>query len=383
MKKNKRIILLIGMVFVFCTSILAISQELSAEGKKNLRSANMHLGGKRHEKALPLYEKVLEENPNNIEALNNTAAIYYDIIGDYAKAREYFVRLIDVINATYAEYEELMKTDEKAAKKYEKINIKKPKLEDKLKAVIKFRDNCFTQMINQGKLKIQTQEYEEAIESLLRVTKVVPDSTLTYRLIALCYDKLDDKENSKKYFIKTSELDPNDTYAKQQVASLYFAEENFEEAGNWYLAATINEKDNPDNYYNAGIAYKNANKNQLAFDAFLQALELDPENLTTLVTLSNLALTLKDNEASTLFLQKAVDLDVADGTLDNPMYVTTLCYKLYGISQFKDLITYAEMWRQFDETSVEAVQMLYNAAKELNDKKLMEKYNKIYQKMQE
>ena len=123
MRALKRIIVIIGIISIFGTSLLAISQDLSVQGKKNLRSANMHLGGNRHEKALPLYEQVLEENPNHIDALNNIAAIYYDNEGDYTKAREYFIRLIDMINSIFAEYDEIKQTDEKAAIKFFTENI--------------------------------------------------------------------------------------------------------------------------------------------------------------------------------------------------------------------------------------------------------------------
>ena len=382
MKKFKKILFIIGIISIFGTSLLFASQDLSVQGKRNLRSANMHLGGDRHEKALPLYELVLEENPNQIDALNNIAAIYYDMKGDYPKAREYFIRLIDVINGIIVEYEEIKLTDEKAAKKYYKTNIKKPKLEDMLEDVEHFRDNCITQMVNSGKLKIQSEEFEAAIEIFTNIAEIVPDSTVTYRLMALCYEKLDDMENARNYFIKTAELDSTDIYARQQVASLYYNDEKFIESGNWYLKAAKNDTENPDNYYNAGLAYKNAGKDSLSYSAFQKALQLDPENMNIIVTLSNIALSLKDNKASTMYLQKAVDIDAADGTIDNPMYVTTLSYKLYGLKKFGELIKYAEMWHNLDSSSLEAVQMLYNASKEINNKELMDKYNKMYQEMQ-
>jgi len=381
MREFKKILFVCVIILVFGMSLFAVSQDLSAQGKKNLRSANMHLGGKRHEKALPLYELVLEENANHIDALNNVAAIYYDITGDYVTAREYFVKLIDVINSVYAEYEELKLTDEKTAKKYSKENIIKPKLEGMLISVKSFRDNCITQLVNSGKLKIQSEEYETAIEIFTNISTIIPDSTITYRLMALCYEKLNDIENSRNYFMKTAELDPSDVFAKQQVASIYYNEGNFIESGNWYLEAAKNDTENPDNYYNAGIAYKNAKKDSLAYVAFQKALEFDAENLNIIVTLSNIALSLKYNDASTMYLQKAVDVDAADGTIDNSMYVTTLCYKLYGLKKFDELIKYGEMWHKFDPLSKEAIQMLYNASKELNDKKLMEKYNKMYTDM--
>lgn len=382
MREFKKNLFLIGIISIFGISLLIASQDLSVQGKKNLRSANMHLGGGRTEKALPLYEMVLEENPNQIDALNNVAAIYYDFKADYPQAREYFIRLINVAEGVFAEHEEMEQTDKKAAKKFFKENIKKLKLEEMLKSAVLFKDNCITQMVNSGKLKIKSEEFEAAIEIFTDIAEIVPDSTTTYRLIAFCYEKLDDPENAKKYFIKTAELDPTDSFIKQQIASLYFAEENFIEAGNWYLEVAKIDAQNPDNYYNAGLAYKNAGNDSLAYTAFQKALEYDPENISVAITLSNIALSLKDNEASTVYLQKAVDIDAAGETIDNPTYVTTLCYKLFGLKKYDELIKYAEIWHNLDNSSKEAVQMLYNASKEINNTELMNKYNKMYQDMQ-
>ena len=358
-----------------------MKQDLSVQGKKNLRSANMHLGKKRYEKALPLYKQVLIENPFHLDALNNIASIYYDIHKDYSIAREYFIRSIDVIDTYYNKYDELNLTDEKAAAKFYKTNIKKPKLEKKLKDSEKFRDNCIIHMINSGKLKIKENEFEKAIEIFSDIAELVPDSTVTYRLMAFCYKELEDTENAKLNFIKASEIDHDDANVKKQIAAIYFNEENFFEAGKWYLDAAKIEVENPDNYYNAGLSYLKANNNFLSYSAFQKVLELDPDDEFVLVTLSNIALKLSDNEASTMYLQKAVDLDVADKMVNNPTNVTTLCYKLFGLKKFNDLITYAEIWFEYDNSSKEAVQMLFHASKKINNTELMDKYNKIYQEM--
>ena len=42
------------------------------------------------------------------------------------------------------------------------------------------------------------------------------------------------------------------------------------------------------------------------------------------------------------------------------------------------VITYGELWHKLDPLSKEALQMLYNASKEINNKKLMSKYEILY-----
>ncbi len=382
MKRNLKFFVTLIVLFVLSGSLFAASQELTADGKKNLRSANMHLGGNRYEKALPLYKTVLEENPHHIVALEKTGSIYYDIKKDYLKARSLFITAIQEINDVFAEYEELKKTDEKAAGKFYKKQIKKAKLDEKLEQLDQFKDSCFIQLINAGKVKLKEEDYNGAIQIFTDVINVIPDSTISYRLMALSYEKLEDTENFIKYFIKTAELDPTDIIARQKLANYYFNEKKYEEAGNMYMETAELEPENPDNFYNAGLAFMNAKKDTLAYNAFIESNKLNPTNMDILVTLSNLALKMDNHDESTRYLQEAVDLDKEDGKVDNPDYITTLCYKLYGMKRFDELLKYAELWFETDPSSIQAVQMLYNAAKELNNKKLMSKYEKIYKQME-
>jgi tetratricopeptide (TPR) repeat protein len=382
MKRNLKFFVTLIVLFVLSGSLFAASQELSADGKKNLRSANMHMGGDRYEKALPLIESVLEENPHHIVALEKSGSIYYNIKKDYLKARNLFITAIQEINDVFAEYEELKKTDEKAAGKFYKKQIKKAKLDEKLEQLEQFKDSCFIQLINAGKVKLKEEDYNGAIQIFTDVINAIPDSTISYRLMALSYEKLEDTENSIIYFRKTAELDPTDIIARQKLASYYFNAQNYEEAGKMYMEAAEFEPENPDNFYNAGLAFMNAKKDSLAYNAFMNSYKLSPGNIDVIITLSNLALKMDNHDESTRYLQEAVDLDKEDGKVDNPEYVTTLCYKLYGIKRFDKLLKYAELWFETDPTSIQAVQMLYNAAKELNNKALMSKYEKIYKQME-
>ncbi|MBC8415034.1 MAG: tetratricopeptide repeat protein [Candidatus Cloacimonetes bacterium] len=382
MKRNLKFFVTLIVLLVLSGSLFAASQELTADGKKNLRSANMHLGGERYEKALPLYESVIEENPHHIIALEKTGSIYYNIKKDYLKARSLFIAAIQEINDVYAEYEELQKADEKAADKFYNKEIKKEKLDMVLEQLKQFKDSCFDQLINAGKLKLQEEDYNGAIQIFTDVINIIPDSTISYRLMALSYEKLEDTENSIRYFIKTVELDSTDIIARLKLANYYFNVKKYEEAGNMFLEAAGLEPENPDNFYNTGLAFMNAKKDSLAYNAFMESYKLSSPNMDVLVTLSNLALKMDNNVESTKYLQEAVDLDREDGEVNYPEYVSTLCYKLYGIKKFDELIKYGEIWHKLNPLSKEAVQMLYNASKENNNKELMSKYEKIYKQLE-
>jgi len=373
---------MIVVILFSAVSLLAESQKLSADGNKNLRSASMHLSGGRYEKALPLFKAVLLENPHHIISLENIASIYYDVTKDYFEADSYYSKAIIEINAIFAEHQELLKTDEKAAKKFYKKHIKKEKLEDKLEQISKFKASCWINIFRQAQEKFKNEDYDGCIEEFLALNEMAPDSSKTIKMLAYAYNKKGDTEKTLEFMIKTSELEPDDDMVRTQIANTYFGLEDFEKAIEWYTKASEINPSNPDNFYNAGLSFKNIKKDTLAFNAFLESYKINPENIKTLVILSNLALKMDDHKESTKYLQEAVDLDRVDGNIDNPDYVTTLCYKLFGIKKFDELLKYAELWFEIDPSSIEAVQMLYNTAKELNNKELMSKYEKIYKQME-
>ena len=83
----------------FVAEILKARQELKDSDPKNDFSAYLRLGvnfnnlGER-ERALEFYNKALKTDSKNILALNNIAEIYSDS-GDYKKAEEYFLKLVE------------------------------------------------------------------------------------------------------------------------------------------------------------------------------------------------------------------------------------------------------------------------------------------------
>lgn len=83
----------------FVAEILKARQELKDSDPKNDFAAFLrlgvnfnHLGEK--QRALEFYNQALKTDPKNILALNNVAEIYSDL-GDYQKAEEYFLKLVE------------------------------------------------------------------------------------------------------------------------------------------------------------------------------------------------------------------------------------------------------------------------------------------------
>jgi len=362
MRTFKKMLFVLGIISIVGTSLLAISQELSVQGKKNLRSANMHLGGKRYEKALPFYEQVLDENPNHVEALGYVASIYYDLKKDYVKARELYEIEINIINQIFAKYEELKNVNEKEAKKYFKTNIKKPKLEKKLKDAKNLHSSCWVKLFKEAQ---ETEDPNDALKKWEYVYEVAPDSIKTIKMLAYTYKNLENTEKMLEYMIVAAEMDPKDVNNRLQIASMYYDQEDYEAAASWFLEAAKLDSENSDHYYNAGLAYKNAKKDTLSYMAFIQSFELDSENISTAVEISNIFAKLDQTDKSLFYLIKAVELDP-----ENKEFLSFLCSKMSNLKKYDELIPYAEKWKKLetDPVQVQNIEQLINFAKQQQKK---------------
>ncbi len=354
---KKKIIVLIAFALLISNAVFA-SQDLSADGKKNLRSANMHLGGERYEKALPFYELVLEENPNYIVALEKIAGIYFDVNKNYLEANNYYERLIEQIDLIFAEYEELKAENEKEAKKFYKKNIKKAKLEEKIENIKKLKASCWTKLFLEAQELFKNEEYDDAITNFEVLNKIAPDSTKTLKMLAFAYNKKGDEEKSLEYMIKTTELDTNDDIACTQIANTFFGKEDYNNAVIWYDKASQINPENIDNYYNMALTYDKLEDNDNVLKYYLKVHELDPENLDAVVNLRNKYANMSDIDKSIEFLKKAIVLDP-----ENVEFVEFLCWKLSQEKRYEELLTYANKWKELVPDSEDAKNLI-NLAKQ-------------------
>ncbi|MDO9578790.1 MAG: tetratricopeptide repeat protein [Candidatus Cloacimonadales bacterium] len=379
-------ILVIGSV-----SLFAASQDLTAEGNKNLRSANLHLREGRPEKALPFYELVLEDNSHNIEALNKMAGIYYDFNFDYKKAIAIYTNVLVEIDEVYAEYNTLMQTDEKAAKKFHKKYIKNIKLDDINERIPKLMQICWVKLFLDAQTDTQNDSLQSALDKFLYVLEIAPDSVKTLKMIAFVYSKMGDEVQSLNYMEKVAEKDTLDDIVRTQIGNTNFENGNYEAALKWYKAAAQINPESVDNYFNMALAYnklkdqentlisyekvlkfepdnldalifaseiyeKLGNKEQslayleTALQQYKKILESDPDNIDVLAYSSNIYEKLGNMDESIKCLKKAVDLDP-----QNINWISYLTYTLTREKRYAEALVYAKKWLELVPNSEEAV----------------------------
>ncbi len=349
------ILFLLSAVF---GNIFAASQDLSAEGKKNLRSANMHLSGERYEKALPFYEDVLAENPHNIEALKKVGSIYFDVKKDYKIAYGYFVQVENEIAEIYAEYDQLKQQDEKEADKFYKKEIKKADLEKIKEELGNLLLSCWAKMFNEAKGYFDNEDYETALDKYLYVYEMAPDSIQTVKMLSYTYNKLNNTEKSLEYMKISADMDPTDDVVRTNIGNIMFEQGNYEKAVKWYAAAAEINFSIIDNFYNMALAYSRLGDEVNEGIAFEKVLEIEPDNLDAIINVSNIALKAGDYEKSLTYLKRAA---VIDST--NKEIISNLCYKLAQEKRFEEVLEYAQKWKELDPNSENAQQMI-NLAKQ-------------------
>ncbi|MBI5621694.1 tetratricopeptide repeat protein [Candidatus Falkowbacteria bacterium] len=133
------------------------------------------------EGALRLYEKVLEQRPQDIVILNNMAVIYYSI-GEY----------------------------EQAEGKYQQILAVTPKW-----------TNAYRELVNLYRYKL-TDKYSTVPELLQKGFDATPEAKEDfYALFAVYYEDVDDLQQAIEYYNKVLEVNPNNTGAASALDSLW------------------------------------------------------------------------------------------------------------------------------------------------------------------
>ncbi|KQC08284.1 MAG: hypothetical protein APR54_04855 [Candidatus Cloacimonas sp. SDB] len=418
-------------LIVFSASFIAAEeyQDLTSEGKKNLRSANMHLGGERIEKALPLYFEVVNENPYHIESLKKIAGIYYDFKKDYYKASEYYQNAIAAIDK---EIEVLEKEISENPKKEKKINKEIDSYLEDREFLVKLNTSCWTQLfvnaqykftiandfysLNPQNMDLTDPDNISAINDLLQKVMVdtinvetvaedpvnieeisapfdnllddtiadfkklydfAPDSIKTIKMLSYAYNVKQDEEESLNYLIKVAELDPEDELVRQQIANHYYNSGNYDEALKWFQSAAEANPENPDSYFNMGITYEKLENHEEAFKAFEKVVEIDPENLDAILYASNIASKIDRKDDSINYLKMAIELDPG-----NINYLSFISYNLFQKKKYDEVIIYAQKWFDTDNKSKEAAQLIYQSAKNIDNTELMKKYEKILIEME-
>lgn len=153
--------------------------------------------------------------------------------------------------------------------------------------------------LNKGNLKLAKQKLERAL-------KQEPDLALAHWSYALLLQHMGSHEVAEEHFLKSIELDPQDSKARNNYGRLLCSEGRLEEAFQQFKAAVENPLyENPGSAYaNAGICALKKQDVQLAETQFRMALKADPSHPRALYQMAKLTFDKRYFLQSRAFIQR-------------------------------------------------------------------------------
>ena len=360
MKLGKLITLILVLSVVSCA--FASDQKVTGKTKTDLRSANMYFSQKNWDKALPLYLNILNADPELIEALDKSGSIYFDIKSEYFTANEYFDRTLAAIENVKSEYEEMKESNPKAAKKLAKA-IKKGDYDEVVKRTNQLKVSCWVRLFNSGIGFVNEEKYDEAIQHLLKVKDLAPDSVKvkTIKLLAQSHSKAGNNEEEIEIYKEIHELDKTNISAIVIIAVDYFGKEDYENAAIWYMKASEVDSENSDHYANAATCYSNLKEEDKAKEMFLKVLEMNPQDVNAALNMSNFADKENDVENTLKYLKMVVDAEYEDKKFHETV-LKDFCNRLSNATKYEELLIYAGKLKEYPDSEEYAI-FLMNLAK--------------------
>ena len=138
------------------------------------------------EQVIPQYEKIIEDNPEDLNSYLRLGYIYeirsiVPFVNDYDKALEYYLKALALDAVS----------------------------ESKNKGIYVYLN------IRAGSIYYQEKDYSQAIEHLESVIKMSPQNVEAYYYLGLSYDKIEEKEKAREFLSRVLELAPQSEFAQE------------------------------------------------------------------------------------------------------------------------------------------------------------------------
>jgi len=285
------------------------------------------------DKAISEYDLIINENPNNADAINNRG-LAYNLIGNTEQAIKDFDRAIhldpdgfDIFNSRGIAYHKIGELDKAIADFNRSIEI---------------NPNYINAYGNRGNVYFDMERYEEALHDYNQLIKIDPKDKLVYSRRGRTYYRLGDYKKAIEDYSKAIKLNPQ-----------------FSEA-----------------YNNRGMAYTQVGKTTEAINDFKHAIELFPEYTLAYKNLGGVYYYLQNYETAINYYSQAIKIDPKDG---EAFYNRGYTYFAQG--QYKLAITDFSQSIQINPQFPDAYLNRANAYKKLGQDKAAEidyqKYNEL------
>ena len=265
-----------------------------------LKSAIQCYQNKQSDKAEKICLKILDENPNNFDAINLLAVISFQ--------NRNFSKSIDL-------FKKACKINPNRADLYNNLSIaflQEKKLNEAIQSwdkATKLKPNFFQAYFGKGNAYNDLKDYPNAINNFNKAIEIKKDYKEAYNNLGSLYAKLKDYENAKIIFKKAISIKPVHFNEHNNLGNIYFEIKRYNEAiENYDLALKIN----PDfalTYYNKAKVLQKINLIDDSVKNYKKAISLNKNYSEAYKNLGNIYLDLKMLNKSIYNHEKALKIN--------------------------------------------------------------------------
>jgi len=194
-------------------------------------------------------------------------------------------------------------------------------------------------LLNAGVSLYQNDKAKEAAEKFEMATTILPEKANTWKYLGSAYAQSDNNMKAIEAFKKAIELDAADYESYYQIANLYYAEKNYEEAISNYMViiekAGTASKFYADAMSRAGICYDILGQPQKAQEIYEKALTENPEDMNMRFNMGRIFLQDKKYDKALEMFQP-----VYDANPDNYENAMSIGWATIELKNFEDAVKY-------------------------------------------
>lgn len=282
--------------------ILAISQNSPNPKLEALAQADSYFTSGDYEKAIDEYKKIIETDPETIEAYLQLGAIYYHQ---------------DEIESVREVYNQALKVNPDLAKQ-SNINClfydaSKDNLDNAIKncsETIEANPDTGIFYAKRGRGYEEKKDLERAFADFNKAISLEPNNVYAHFRRGLSFVKQGNSEQAINDFNKILELKPNNVESTLELCKINsHLVKDYEQSIKYCTEVTKLEPNNALAYYSIGLAYKNKDSLTQALEFFNKAISINPKHADSYYNRGSIYLAKKNYKLALPSLTKAIELN--------------------------------------------------------------------------
>ena len=261
------------------------------------------------------YQKILEIDEKNVEALVNQGVIF-KILGENKKAYENYIKAINInpkhtltynnlgnllkdtgnLKGALKVYSDAIRIDPKNYHAYNNLGMVYEKSGDNNRAIQAYKEAVrvnpkFAKAINNiGVVLYKQKKYEQAIEIFKIALKTDPEYFELFSNIGACYNKIKKYDEAIESLNIAIEKNPKNAGAYTNLGNVYNKIYDYKQAAKLHEKSIELEPKGSNAYSNVGTSYKYLGQIKKSIDSYKKAIELDPNFVNAHFDLSTMYL---------------------------------------------------------------------------------------------